>query len=573
MEWLLIDGIGPFFHGYHKKRINWSKIPFEHLETADGLKTELISSIQVDFVRFVRAAAAIGCNAITLDDLAHLYPWHQYPAPVQAKIRAYGAWYRELFAIAAKAGLRVFITTDIMFYTSELARYPGRNMHALVAWWQQALHDVFQTFPTIAGVIMRFGEADAKDVRETFRSALVLRTAAQVRHFLSGVLPVFEQRQKLLIFRTWSVGAYAVGDLMWHRRTFTTVFSSLHSPNLILSMKYGDSDFFRFLPLNAHFFQSPHQKIIEFQTRREYEGFGEYPAFVGWEYEAYLHALRGASNVVGASLWCQTGGWGTFRRLTYVSNSSIWVELNTFVAAHLCQGLSCEQAVERFCQRFQPHIPVQPFLQFLRLADEAIRNGLYMRELAERRLFFRRLRIPPLSHVFWDRIVITAAMRTVLSTLITDRQRAIAEGHMALATLDTMRHLAAMHRLPTQGLQLQYDTFAILATARDYLLGEATPEIQQRLHTLIRHYRDTHAWRYTIESNLVPHVSAQILPSRALQLLLRLMLRERAEYRWVDRLFLLRLFSLVYPLLWRWRQRLFPAFARHHGMGIEVVFK
>jgi hypothetical protein len=144
---------------------------------------------------------------------------------------------------------------------------------------------------------------------------------------------------------------------------------------------------------------------------------------------------------------------------------------------------------------------------------------------------------------------------------------------MALATLDTMRHLAAMHRLPTQGLQLQYDTFAILATARDYLLGEATPEIQQRLHTLIRHYRDTHAWRYTIESNLVPHVSAQILPSRALQLLLRLMLRERAEYRWVDRLFLLRLFSLVYPLLWRWRQRLFPAFARHHGMGIEVVFK
>jgi hypothetical protein len=212
-------------------------------------------------------------------------------------------------------------------------------------------------------------------------------------------------------------------------------------------------------------------------------------------------------------------------------------------------------------------------LQFLRLADEAVRNGLYIRELAERRLFFRRLRVPPLSHVFWDRIVINTAMRTVLGTLVTDRQRAMAEGRMALTALDTMRHLAAVHHLPAQGLQLQYDTFEILATARDYLLGDATPEIQKRLHTLILHYRANHAWRYTVETNFAPHITSRLLPSRSLQLFLRLMLRERAEYRWVDRLFLLRLFSLVYPLLWRWRQRLFPAFARQHGMGIEIVFK
>jgi hypothetical protein len=573
MEWLLIDGIGPFFHDYHRERINWSKIPFAHLETADGLKTALVGSIQADFERFVTAAAEIGCNAITLDDLAHLYPWDAYAAPLKAKIRAYAAWYGEMFAMATGAGLRVFITTDLMFYTAELARYPGRQVSALIAWWQQALHYVFQAFPAIAGIIMRFGEADARDVTETFRSALVLRTAKQVRQFLRGVLPVFERWQKLLVFRTWSVGVHAVGDLMWHHRTFASAFSSLHSPNLILSMKYGDSDFFRFLPLNAHFFQSPHQKIIEFQTRREYEGFGEYPAFVGWEYEGYLRALRSAPNVVGASLWCQTGGWGTFRRLTYLSNSSIWVELNTFVTAHMCRGVSCEQAVEQFCQRFQPRIPVQPFVQFLRLADETVKNLLYIPELAERQLFFRRLRVPPLSHVFWDRIVINAAMRTVLGALVTDRQRAIDEGRMALTTLDTMRHLAAVHHLPEQGLRLQHDTFAILALAREYLLGESTPELRERLQTLVLHYRATHAWRYTVEANFAPHVASRLMPSRSLKLLLRLMLREQAEYRWIDRLFLLRFFSLVYPLLWLWRERLFPAFARQHGMGIEVVFK
>jgi hypothetical protein len=146
----------------------------------------------------------------------------------------------------AEAGFRVFITTDIMFYTFALGRYPGCHVSALVERWQQALHYVFQAYLAIAGVIMRFGEADASDVKDTFRSTLVLRTSAQVRQFLSGVLPVFKRWQKLLVFRAWSVGAYAVGDLMWHRGTFASAFSSLPSPNLILSMKYGDSDFFGF---------------------------------------------------------------------------------------------------------------------------------------------------------------------------------------------------------------------------------------------------------------------------------------------------------------------------------------
>ncbi len=29
----------------------------------------------------------------------------------------------------------------------------------------------------------------------------------------------FERRDRLLIFRTWSVGAYRIGDLIWHRDT------------------------------------------------------------------------------------------------------------------------------------------------------------------------------------------------------------------------------------------------------------------------------------------------------------------------------------------------------------------
>lgn len=569
MHWLLIDGIGPFFHGYNGVRINWSKIPFGHLETPEGLKTELLDSIRAEFARFVVAAAADGFNALTLDDFAHLYAWKGYEASLACKIRQYRTFYDELFAIARRAGLRVFITTDIMFYTPELKRHIGKNIAALVAWWRQALASVFQDFPQLAGVIMRFGEVDGIDVDYPLRSELVLRTPKQLQQFLSGVLPVFQRWNTLLIFRTWSVGAHAVGDLIWHRRTFEQAFASLQSPHLILSMKYGESDFFRFLPLNAHFFRGAHQKIIEFQARREYEGFGEYPAFVGWEYERYLRDLRHASNVVGASVWCQTGGWGMFRRRTYLADSSVWVELNTFITAQLCQGISCEDAVALFCSRHDPEIPLQPFLRFLRLADEVINDLLYIRELAERKLFIRRLRVPPLLHVYWDQIVLTPWMREVLRYLVKDHQRAIAEGWRALHTLQTMQQMATEYHLPQLGLQWQYDTFEILATAREYIFGEDKAAVQMRLHTLQNRYHSTYRWRYTFNAS----ETNGTVPSRALRLLMRLALREQREYRLFDHLMLLKLPALVAPLVRRWSRRFLPAFVRTSGMGIDAILK
>lgn len=569
MEWLLIDGIGPFFHGYHQKRINWSKIPFVHLETSEGLKPELLDPIRAEFARLVSAAAAVGFNAVTLDDLAHLYVWEGYTASLQATLRQYRAFYRELFVLAAQAGLRVFITTDIMFYTPALKRALGSSTVALVCWWQQALHSVFQDFAELAGIIMRFGEADGVDVTHTFRSELVLRTSTQVRRFLRRLLPIFEQHNKWLVFRTWSVGAHQVGDLMWHRGTFHKVFSALHSPQLIISMKYGESDFFRFLPLNGHFFRGPHKKLIEFQARREYEGFGEYPAFVGWEYERYLQAVRQAPNVVGASVWCQTGGWGTFRRRTYLEDSSVWVELNAFVTVQMCRGASCAQAVEEFCRSQHPAIAVEPFLQFLRLADDVIAHLLYIRELAERKLFFRRLRVPPLLHVYWDRMLITSWMRVVLRCMVTDHQRAITEGWQALQTLHTMQQLATAHHLPQLGLPFQYDTFELLATAREYFFGADTPELQARLTALHERYCSTYHGGYTVHT-----AETQALwHSRYFPLLLRLVLRQQRGYRLLDHLLVLKLPTLISPLLRRWYHRLLPLSTRTQGMGIDIVLQ
>ena len=197
------------------------------------------------------------------------------------------------------------------------------------------------------------------------------------------------------------------------------------------------------------------------------------------------------------------------------------------------------------------------------------RAHLLIRELAERKLFFRRLRLPPLLHVFWDRMLITPWMRAVLRCMVLDHQRTITEGWHALQTLNTMQQLAMEHDLPQQGLQLQYDTFELLATAREYFFSDAPVAIQERLAILHKRYRATHRQRYALQSA----EAAGVLHSRYFPFLLRIVLREQRGYRLIDHLLVLQLPTLLTPLLRRWYRQIFPPSTRAHGMGIEVVLK
>lgn len=57
------------------------------------------------------------------------------------------------------------------------------------------------------------------------------------RSMLNRLLPLFEHYGKSLVFRTWTVDAHAIGDLIWNRQTFDRVFKGIDSPRLIISMK------------------------------------------------------------------------------------------------------------------------------------------------------------------------------------------------------------------------------------------------------------------------------------------------------------------------------------------------
>jgi hypothetical protein len=572
-ELFLIDGNGPFFRGNRRAEINWSKIDFAELNQDGLIPADRCWQIETDFRTFTRRAADIGYNAVTLDDLAHLVLHPLYPEPLRLKIAQYRELYRTLFAIAAEAGLRVFITTDLLFFNSTIEQITGGHLQKIRAFAVGCCQNFFESFPEAEGIIFRIGESDGVDVSGDFQSRLILKTPQQARSMLKTLLPVFEQHNKLLIFRTWTVGISRLGDLIWNRDTFHRVFDDIHSPQLIISMKYGESDFFRYLPLNRLFFESDHRKLVELQARREYEGFGQFPSFIGRDYEKIFDQLISARNIAGISVWCQTGGWSGFRRLTLLEEDGLWNEINTTVTLRIFRdNISTDQALQAFCK---DHLktPNWPALrELLDLSERVIKDLLYIDEFATRSVFFRRLRLPPLIAVYWKHILISHFMRKILRCYVSHSggRELVKTGYHALRDIRRMQELAGQLDLPEKDFDFQYDTFRLIATARAYYFldhPERTLRMLQKMKT--RYEAKWPEPRYAVQIDMKP------FPLRRIHLhrVIKIFLRKQSEYRGLDRLLALTLYSLLQPLLRRANRRIFPDFAQKQAMGINSVFK
>lgn len=569
MNLFLIDAIGPFFRGYKRKRINWSKIPFEHLVDDTGINHGRMAKIQDDFAVFCARASEYGFNAISLDDVAHLVPHKLYATETAAFIEEYRRYFQQFCDVAASHGLRVYVTTDVMYSHPDWAEN-CRNRKDLFKHLAEACRVVLCDYNQVAGIIARIGECDGRDVKQAFRSRLIIKTTSHCRELLEGLLPVFEETGRDLIFRTWTVGAYPIGDLQWNHRTFDRVFANISSQRLIISMKYGESDFFRYLPLNKLFFRSPHRKLIELQTRREYEGFGEFPSFIGWDYENYRRQLASAENLTGISVWCQTGGWTKFKRRTFLKNSSIWNELNTFVTLQLFKSsVTTEDAVNTFCRAYLSDCDPARLLVLLRLSDEVIKELLYVDEFARRKMFFRRLRVPPLLSVYWDTIIVTHAMRKLLRCFVLEGEQKIAQGYAALEKIKLMHEIAVEQKLPHRDIEFQYATFSLLAAAREYYFGEYSEELALKLHSIKAEYKASFKRSYTVHLDFTEFK----VSSQRVRFLANLCLRSQRGYRIIDQIVMIRLLTFIVPLLRYTRREFVPRFAGKRAMGISAVFK
>ena len=560
-------------------RINWSKIPWARLRKMDAAQlSHFFTGVQADLRAFARRVREVGFTAVSLDDLGHLAYHEFYEQEVLDRIVLYRAEFRKLFAILREEGLEIYLTTDVISLTPALARRLRGSPWLLRsherktnAFFKRLIDRFFGDFPQVSGLILRIGESDGQDVKDEFRSELYLKDPAKVNRFLKRMLPVFEKHGRTCLFRTWTVGAHRVGDLIWHHSTLEQTIRGIDSPALVLSMKHGESDFFRYLDLNRNFFVSHLPKIVELQTRREYEGCGEYPSFVGWDYERCARELAHAPNVIGISVWCQTGGWTPFRRLAYLEPAAVWTEINTFVTLKVFkEGSSVEEAIAAYpgCDRNRG-----AWIELLRLSDEVIKELLYVGEFASQPLYFRRVRIPPLIGIYWYTIFISHPIKKLLSHFVDDPERCVRTGHAALEKIGRMKTLAGECGLPVADIEYMEATFGILALGREYLMRPFDESVAEKLKRAKKEYKKKYPrgtrFRYAVKLDFKPFR----MKSWHIRWLFKHLVRDDCRYRLVDRVLTVRLISVGWWILKRARPRMIPKFARKSAMGIDAVFK
>ncbi|WP_411827292.1 hypothetical protein [Luteolibacter sp. AS25] len=574
MELFLIDAIGPFFRGYESSRINWSKIPFTHLKTEGEEAEAQWQRIISDLRDFATEVKAIGYNAVTLDDLAHLATHPLHEPVVVGQIAFYRKKFTEIFAmLTGEFQLQVYLTSDIIPLTPAIDQEFRDDPKGLENYYVSLVKQVLDDFPQLSGLILRIGESDGNDVKDLIRTRLHLRNPKETNSLIKKLLPHFDSRGKKLILRTWTVGAHRIGDLIWHRGTLAETLDEIESPNFIVSMKHGESDFFRYIPINRAFFRVKQAKIIELQGRREYEGAGEYPSFIGRDCEQFARELEAADNVVGMSMWCQTGGWHRFRRLPFLQDnkhSDIWIRLNVVSAIRIFkEGKSVEDAVESLMG--PDRAPAT--LELLRDADMLIHQILYIEDFARQKLFFRRVRIPPLVNICWDCLFINHAVSKILRHFVPDPEGAIRAGESAMSLFPKMIQLAKDADLPVQDIEHMRDFFALLVLARRYYFLPFDENLAESIRAAKKTYKQRYPKNVRDRYRIKISFDEFKVKRRTLSWASSFLLRKKRGYRVIDHLFTLHLIGFAYRLFTPRDPKRMPKFLRESAMGIETLFK
>jgi hypothetical protein len=568
MDLFLIDAIGPFFRGLKKKRINWSKIPFTHLSRS----SESWQCIQQEMHRFCEQVAALGYNAVTLDDVSHVFPHPLHEPDTAENISFWREQFRELFTIIRSHGLAVYLTVDAVPMTAAIAHELAGDDDATETYFCQMIESTLHDFPELAGIVLRIGESDGKDVRDPLRSHLHVKNAAQANQLLLRLLPIFESENRTLIFRTWTVGAHGIGDLIWHRDTLERTLRDVDSPHLIVSMKHGESDFFRYLPLNQAFFRIKQRKLLELQARREYEGAGEYPSFIAADCARFRDELEGVENMAGISVWCQTGGWHRFRRRAFLEDDQRdqWIRLNVQCAIRMFRN---QWSVDQCLTEIWGEALLPVAREFLHLTDEAIMHVLYIENVAQQKRFFRRVRIPPLIHSYWDSLYIHPMIRTLLREWVSDHAVAMEQSARCISQFPRLLDLSRQLQVCGDDLDHMQDLFSLMHLARQYYLADDPAPLQDCIVDAKKLYKirwpKTQRDRYRIKTQF----TATAPSSRALALACRIFLRQQRGYRWIDHLLILQPLAVLYQILRNRHASLFPKAMNKLAMGVDTLFR
>lgn len=461
------------------------------------------------FKQYVDLIASYGLNAITIPFLLEFMNFDLvedgfavYPRDdlFRQRHNALRVRFKELFAYANSKGVDILLYSDMVILTPPLKSYLQQKLGSLdptksVFWdvYKSGLQEIFKEFPEIKGIYIRIGEAGTIYNTEgwDYASELLVKTKEAVQTMLEAFLEVAEQFNKLVIFRTWSVGVGKIGDMHTNPDTYKMILENIDSNHLVVSTKYCNGDFYSYTPLNQTLYSGRHRRVIEFQARREFEGFNAFPLYMAPLHRLALETfMKENKHIVGVWLWTQYGGPLRAGPLSLYPfhGFNLITDLNVYATAQLAKDPSADiNALTEawIVANFGSHPQVVTELKEIFFASfETMKKGLYVSEFASKEVKALGLLPPPMLWIFeWD---IVSAGNSVLSNLyyISKEKidQMIAEGREAIREAKNMkRRLTAIQADITHNHQhfavlmdsvdYQIDLFEVLASYRAFILN------------------------------------------------------------------------------------------------------
>ncbi len=479
-----------------------------YLEDAPYIDQAALGDAFRDWDEFLRHSVANGYNAVawpgaveflTFQDADVYDDGDVHVARAEALREAFGPFWD----YAAELGVKIFLRTDMPALTPPLEEYFVDRFGSLdtenAELWRvytTALDELYAAEPALSGILIRIGEG-GKIYQEPgfdYYSAIAVRTTAAVRTMLDVYTEQAEATGREVIFRTWSVGIGDVGDMHTDADSYAAVLDGVDSPALIVSTKYTLGDYYSWLPLNDTLESGSQRRIVEFQSRREFEAFGSFANDLGPEFQWAMQTLLAANpEIEGVWTWTQDGGPWRAGPMSLYLKAGFWqlYELNTQVAGRLAVDPDADvgQVTVDWAREWFSDDPatVTAIAEAMALSRDAVRQGLYLEPFAEVRAFALGLEPPPQMWLFeWDILTGDSATLDVLYTVIGhDRvDETIALGADAVATAERMLALveetnAATWRDPqlrdalTSALAYEADTLRLLAAYREMFLRQA----------------------------------------------------------------------------------------------------
>ncbi|MEO0514666.1 MAG: hypothetical protein AAF086_05155 [Planctomycetota bacterium] len=409
------------------------------------------------------------------------------------------------------AGLDVYLFYDVMALARDQV---GRNVagltcknrpdtlcpasEAAIKLAFDGLDAMIRRWPTIAGIVLRFGDTDAQRLPHLIgndiysphcpRCSQFGRADRVVQVLKNAYDTVVEKHNKRLIARAWNVrpnGMHDSAELVG--RIADRLPGSADDDRFVLSFKFTQTDFWRYQPWNDASLACGGRPIIyELQCQREFEGKGGVP---NWQVPLWrdgypetaerslVHGLADAAreaNVVGLFAWVRGGGWGG----PFVKDEA-WIDANAFAVSRLADDMELDAAQlarDWVAERLDIDAPevADVLVRILEASPEMVRQAFYIGPFAQG----KSTAWHPAADWIQDDILDAASAWRMVQRLKEDQlDAAIAEKEAAVQSIANARHdlQAALADHPARKLEklvngLLY-TESLFEALRDLLAG------------------------------------------------------------------------------------------------------